>query len=109
MPYKACMGSDSLVNHRQTAGVEHLRTVETPARGHAPSRAGQQDEIVLVRGEDAGSLLQDPDFRLAWVDLSDACPWATAWQSHGYAEAWLSVYEGAYEPLLIAHMPLPAP
>ena len=95
------MGSDRLVNHRQATEVD-FRAAPMSARELAQPADGAADEIVVFRGEKAASLLRDPDFRAAWMDLADACPWATAWQSYGYAEAWLSVYDDVYEPLLVA-------
>src|SRR3954447_1153817 len=92
------MGSDRVVNQRQAIEVD-FRAAQVSDREPA-DRA--HDEIFVFRGEKAASLLRNSDFRAAWIDLADACPWATAWQSHGYAEAWLSVYDDAYEPLLIA-------
>ena len=59
------------------------------------------DGVTLVHGLAAGALLDDVEFRQAWCDLSAACPWATPWQSFGYATAWLSVYERDFEPLLV--------
>ncbi|WP_210485789.1 GNAT family N-acetyltransferase [Microvirga antarctica] len=92
------------MNQRQGVAVGDGRPAQTHARDSAPSSAHSADDIVLSRGDAARSLLRDPQFRAAWMDLAEACPWATAWQSFGYAEAWLSVYGDTHEPLLVAQV-----
>jgi CelD/BcsL family acetyltransferase involved in cellulose biosynthesis len=55
----------------------------------------------LAQGAPADALLRSAVFQKAWTELAAACPWATAYQSWAFAEAWLSVYSELYETLLV--------
>lgn len=56
--------------------------------------------VEIVRGAAADRLLGDASFCAQWTTLCDACPWATPFQSPGFARAWYTVYRNDWEPLL---------
>ncbi|MCB5173885.1 GNAT family N-acetyltransferase [Microvirga lenta] len=60
-----------------------------------------RSSVDLIRGEMAGELLINEAFEQAWSALVKQCPWSTACQSPGFAEAWFAAYIARFEPLLI--------
>ena len=63
-------------------------------------------DVQIVCGADADRLLADASFARQWDRLWSRCPWATAFQSHGFARAWYVTYRPRWEPLLlVAHAP----
>lgn len=67
----------------------------------APSRRAAPMEVQTVRGDEAYRLLDSLPFLSQWDALHGQCPWATAFQTHGYARAWYSTYAGQFAPLLL--------
>ncbi len=57
--------------------------------------------VHCARDAAAAELLADAEFSKAWSDLYQACPWATAAQSHAYASIWYSVYSDVFELILL--------
>ncbi|QRM27239.1 GNAT family N-acetyltransferase [Microvirga sp. VF16] len=66
-----------------------------------PGDARCKPKLELARTDTAWDLLRSIDFREAWSELARICPWSTACQSWEFADAWLSAYQGTYEPLLV--------
>lgn len=57
--------------------------------------------IRIVKGAEADTLLADQTFLQEWRDLCARCPWATAFQSPDFAQAWYHSYRTRFEPLLV--------
>lgn len=57
--------------------------------------------IHLTRGEEAGALLQDADFRRRWTSLYTACPYGTCFQDIPFAATWYQAYASQFEPLIL--------
>ncbi len=54
-----------------------------------------------VQADAAMALLEDDGFIRDWAGLVEQCPWATGFQSPGYARAWYRTYRQQYKPLLL--------
>lgn len=54
----------------------------------------------LIGGE-VESLMSSAVFKKQWQDLYDHCPWATSFQSLGYAAIWYQEYGDEYTPILV--------
>lgn len=54
-----------------------------------------------LQGREAADRLDHGDFAAAWDVLHAACPWATGYQSRGFARAWYGSYAARFEPLLV--------
>src|SRR5690242_11243056 len=57
--------------------------------------------VRIFHGDAANELLADGAFRDDWTKLWKSCPWATVFQSPGFALPWYRVYAERYEPVLI--------
>ena len=57
--------------------------------------------FTALRDDHAEAMLRSPEVREAWDALYAACPWATVFQTRGFAEIWYDVYRGAYQPLIL--------
>jgi CelD/BcsL family acetyltransferase involved in cellulose biosynthesis len=57
--------------------------------------------LELWRDDAAWARLESPDFRGQWDRLYAECPWASVFQSSGYASAWYDVYRRRFTPLLV--------
>jgi CelD/BcsL family acetyltransferase involved in cellulose biosynthesis len=67
-----------------------------------PQQIGAQSNgVELIQGDRLMSLLCNATFQRAWSDLLAVCPWATAWQSLEFCEAWLYTYRDHYDGLLV--------
>jgi CelD/BcsL family acetyltransferase involved in cellulose biosynthesis/GNAT superfamily N-acetyltransferase len=58
-------------------------------------------KIQFREGEAAVAALSDPEYGRQWDSLHAACPWATAFQSRGFAGIWYSTYAPLFDPLLL--------
>jgi CelD/BcsL family acetyltransferase involved in cellulose biosynthesis len=54
-----------------------------------------------AKARGAETLLQDPQFEQQWGVLLSKCPWATAYQTHGFVAAWYESYQDIYTPVLL--------
>jgi CelD/BcsL family acetyltransferase involved in cellulose biosynthesis len=57
--------------------------------------------VELWNGADAWARLESPPFREAWGQLYAECPWASVFQSPGFAGTWYDVYRSRFSPLLV--------
>lgn len=57
--------------------------------------------VEVIRGADADARLSGDAFVADWCALRAQCPWATAYQSAGFARAWYATYRQRWEPLLV--------
>jgi hypothetical protein len=57
--------------------------------------------LAIVTGGKAIEALDSPSIEAAWNALYDTCPWATGFQTFGYAAAWYRCYRDFYEPILV--------
>jgi CelD/BcsL family acetyltransferase involved in cellulose biosynthesis len=57
--------------------------------------------IEVWRDGDAWARLERPAFREQWERLYADCPWASVFQSYGYASTWYDIYRPRYAPLLV--------
>jgi hypothetical protein len=57
--------------------------------------------LELWRDEAAWARLEAPEFREQWDRLYAECPWASVFQSCGYASAWYDAYRRRFTPLLV--------
>jgi CelD/BcsL family acetyltransferase involved in cellulose biosynthesis/RimJ/RimL family protein N-acetyltransferase len=62
--------------------------------------------INLIRDSAAEELLRDARFLQQWKDLYEACPWASACQSPGFATAWYESYGHRYRPFFASELSL---
>jgi CelD/BcsL family acetyltransferase involved in cellulose biosynthesis len=58
-------------------------------------------DVDIVRGLPARALLADERFVQQWASLWSECPWATAFQTPGFARAWDETYSAQFEPVLV--------
>jgi CelD/BcsL family acetyltransferase involved in cellulose biosynthesis len=56
--------------------------------------------LEVWRGDAARARLESPDFREQWERLYAECPWASVFQSYGYASTWYDVYR-CFTPMLV--------
>lgn len=59
-----------------------------------------QSNLQIIQGRDAQALLEDAEFLERWCDLHGRCPWATAFQSVGFATTWYRTYAAKWRPVL---------
>ncbi len=57
--------------------------------------------ITILRANAATTWLNDQANARRWTELFDRCPWATAFQSHGFVGAFYAAYAERFTPLLI--------
>jgi CelD/BcsL family acetyltransferase involved in cellulose biosynthesis len=57
--------------------------------------------IAIVTGDKAIEALDRPSIEADWNALYARCPWATGFQTFGYAAAWYRCYRDFYEPILV--------
>ncbi len=57
--------------------------------------------VNLLVGTEAEMLLKSPVFQQQWNDLYAICPWATPFQSSGFATTWYEVYRDTYKPVIL--------
>jgi CelD/BcsL family acetyltransferase involved in cellulose biosynthesis/GNAT superfamily N-acetyltransferase len=60
--------------------------------------------INLIRGSAAQELLRDASFLQQWTKLYQACPWASACQSPGFATAWYGSYGDRHHPFFVTEV-----
>jgi CelD/BcsL family acetyltransferase involved in cellulose biosynthesis/RimJ/RimL family protein N-acetyltransferase len=58
-------------------------------------------EIELLRGDAAHALLGNPAFQRHWRNLLGACPYATAFQTPGFAVPWYETYRAEWQPVIV--------
>jgi CelD/BcsL family acetyltransferase involved in cellulose biosynthesis len=56
--------------------------------------------LEIRTGDPARATLESAGFRERWEDLYAKCPWASVFQSFGYASTWYDVYR-SFTPLLV--------
>lgn len=66
-----------------------------------PGRTVPRRGVQLLTGVEAVACLAADGFRAQWSDLADRCPWATAFQSPGFAATWYQAYADRYDPVLV--------
>ena len=59
------------------------------------------DNVDLICGDAAHTLLNDPQFLQSWQLLHTACPHATAFQGPGFVRAWYASYAAQWQPVLV--------
>jgi CelD/BcsL family acetyltransferase involved in cellulose biosynthesis len=57
--------------------------------------------LEVWRDGDAWAQLGAQTFREQWERLYAECPWASVFQSYGYAATWYDVYQPRYAPLIV--------
>lgn len=57
--------------------------------------------VNLLIGTEAEVLLRSQVFQQQWSDLYAACPWATPFQSSGFATTWYEVYRDNFKPVIL--------
>jgi CelD/BcsL family acetyltransferase involved in cellulose biosynthesis len=58
--------------------------------------------LEVWRDGDAWARLEAPAFREQWERVYAECPWASVFQSFGYASTWYDVYRSRFAPLIVA-------
>jgi CelD/BcsL family acetyltransferase involved in cellulose biosynthesis/RimJ/RimL family protein N-acetyltransferase len=76
---------------------------ESPSARVDNSQRPASVRIDVLRGGEAAALLRSSSFSAEWSALCKQCPWSTAFQSPGFANAWYNSYRTRYEPLLVIH------
>lgn len=58
-------------------------------------------KTVLLTGQAAKKLIEDPKFREKWKQLYDKCPWGSVFQSEDFVITWYDTYWNQFVPVIV--------